>query len=120
MEFQPIDLKALVGVTLGMLVVLIPIIGATIRFSAKPLVDALVRGGVIGSPQAQALALGAGASQKDLELVSRRLRELEQEVNKLKGLVRTDTQVPPRVVQLEEGESEREARLVELQRARVR
>jgi hypothetical protein len=83
MEFQAVDLKELVGITLGMLVVLIPVMGATIRFAAKPLIDVLVQSGIIGSKDAQA-ALNA-PTKSELERLSRRVLELEQEVRGLKG-----------------------------------
>jgi hypothetical protein len=79
-DFMPIDLTALVASTLGMMVVIIPVLGLTIRFAARPLVDALRSAGVLG---AQQQALGGGVH---LELLSRRVTELEQEVARLKGL----------------------------------
>jgi hypothetical protein len=82
-ELLPIDLTALVASTLGMMVVIIPVLGLTIRFAARPLVEALRSAGVIGTP---ALAQGGAASTRDLELLARRVVELEQEVARLKGL----------------------------------
>lgn len=67
------NLNEIVGVTLGMLVVLIPIFGATIRFAARPLVEALLQAGVIG-PRTQA------ATESELGRLSRRVLELEQEL----------------------------------------
>jgi len=83
MEFQPVDLKDLIGISFGMLVVLIPVIGLTIRFGAKPPVDALLSAGVIGSPQARA-ALD-GPTRREVDLIAHRILELEQEVARLKG-----------------------------------
>jgi hypothetical protein len=81
-EFLPIDLTALVASTLGMMVVIIPIIGLTIRFASRPLVEALRAAGVIGAqPQ-----LTGGVPVRDFELLSRRVLELEQELSRLKGL----------------------------------
>ena len=84
-EFLPIDLAQLIGISMSMLLVLIPVIGATIRFAGKPFVEALLKLGV-GQVFDPARSLPAdAASQKDVELLSRRVLELEQELNKLKG-----------------------------------
>lgn len=91
MEFQAVDLKDLVGITLGGLIVLIPVMGATIRFAAKPLIDALVQSGIMGSRDTQG-ALNS-ASKADLERLSRRVLELEQEVRSLKALPAGTSQV---------------------------
>jgi len=85
MEFQPIDLPAVIGITMGTMVVLIPVLGATIRFAAKPLIELLVQHGVIG---AAAQANAASASKRDLDVLTRRVLELEQELNKVKALPR--------------------------------
>ena len=77
MEIQPVNLNEIVGVTLGMLVVLIPIMGATVRFAARPLVEALLQAGVIG-PRTQA------ATDSELGRLSRRVLELEQELQRRK------------------------------------
>lgn len=73
MEIQPVNLNELVGVALGMLVVLIPVMGATVRFAAKPLIDALLQSGLIGT-RAQA------TTESELARLSRRVLELEQEL----------------------------------------
>ena len=83
MEFQPVNLTDVMGMSLGMLVLLIPIFGLTLRFSVKPLVEALIRAGVLKASQPQTAADGAG--QKELARLERRVLELEQEVAKLKG-----------------------------------
>lgn len=79
MEFQPIDLTATLGVVLGMMVVLIPITGLTLRFAAKPLIDALLQSGLLGANRA--------ADSGELGRLSRRVLELEQELAKQKGLL---------------------------------
>lgn len=43
MEFRPIDLTELLGVVLGTSIVLVPVLGLTMRFAFKPLVEALGR-----------------------------------------------------------------------------
>lgn len=78
MDLQPVDLTEVIGVTLGMLVVLIPVAGVTLRFAAKPLVDALVQSGLLSrTPQS--------ASEGELGRLQRRVLELEQQVAKLKA-----------------------------------
>ncbi len=81
MQLQPVNLSDVLGIVGGMLIVLIPVIGVTIRFAAKPLVEALKAVGVLG-PQS---AVAGSASARDVELLSRRVLELEQEVAKLKA-----------------------------------
>ena len=76
MEIQPVNLPELAGVVMGMMMVLIPIMGATIRFAAKPLVEALALSGVLQRP-----AVSAPVENGMLE---RRVLELEQELSKLK------------------------------------
>lgn len=78
MDLQPVNLTEVIGVTLGMLVVLIPIAGATIRFAAKPLVDALVHSGLLSRS-------GQPANDAELARLQRRVLELEQQVAKLKA-----------------------------------
>ncbi len=77
MEFQPVNLPELAGVVMGMMMVLIPITGATIRFAAKPLVEALTMSGLF---QRSATALPA-----DTGRLERRVLELEQELSKVKA-----------------------------------
>lgn len=84
-EFLPIDLAQLIGVSMSLLLILIPVIGATVRFAGKPFVEALLKLGV-GQVFDSNRSLPADlASQKDVELLSRRVLELEQELNRLKG-----------------------------------
>lgn len=95
MEIQPVNLQEIVGVTLGMLVVLIPVFGATVRFAARPLVEALLQAGVIG-PRTQA------ATESELGRLSRRVLELEQELQrrKLEAIVPVSAE-PSRSVELQ-------------------
>ena len=98
MEIQPVDLTALAGIILGSLVVLIPVMGATARFAAKPLIDALVQSGLFTRSQP--------AADSDLGRLSRRVLELEQELARLKGPAVIDERAP-------------EAQPVELRRVRT-
>lgn len=84
-EFLPIDLTQLIGISMSLLLILIPVIGVTIRFAAKPFVEALIKLGVGQVFDRSGLPSDA-ASTKDVEMLSRRVLELEQEVTKLKGL----------------------------------
>lgn len=71
MDWNPVELVAVSGT---MLILLVPVLGVTIRTTARPLIDALVSAGLIG-PQRQALETGR---------LARRIVELEQEVDRLK------------------------------------
>jgi siroheme synthase len=73
MEIQPVDLTALIPATLGVLIVLIPVLGFTVRFAIKPIVDALARGRESAGPG------------REVELLAARVRELEEEVIRLKN-----------------------------------
>jgi hypothetical protein len=73
MEIQPVDLTALVPAILGICIVLVPVIGFTVRFAVKPIVDALARGRDTGTPV------------REVELLAVRVRELEEEVIRLKN-----------------------------------
>ncbi len=73
----PIDVPQLVAVSMSMLFLLIPAVGLTIRFAARPLVEALSKLG-FGQQDGK-------LSTSELERLSRRVLELEQEVARLKG-----------------------------------
>ena len=72
-EFLPVDMTQLVAVVLGCMIPLIFVLGITMRFAAKPLVEALGKLRVNGAPA------------KELEVLSRRVLELEQEVLRLRS-----------------------------------
>jgi len=72
-EFLPVDVTQLVAATLGCMIPLIFVIGITMRFAAKPLVEALGK------------LRENGAPAKELEVMSRRVLELEQEVLRLRS-----------------------------------
>jgi hypothetical protein len=80
MNFQPVNLVELVGTFFGMMVVLIPVMGVTVRYAAKPLIDALLHSGLIGptrvAPPQEHLA--------ELARLSRRVLELEQALGRRK------------------------------------
>ena len=72
-EFLPVDMTQLVAVVLGCMIPLIFVLGITMRFAAKPLVEALGK------------LRENGAPAKELEVLSRRVLELEQEVLRLRA-----------------------------------
>ncbi|HVE85937.1 MAG TPA: hypothetical protein VND93_23940 [Myxococcales bacterium] len=68
MQFQPVDLSELFGITLAMLTVLIPVAGWTLRFALKPVVEAMM------------LARGRGASRDEIAVLEKRIALLEREL----------------------------------------
>ena len=72
-DFLPVNVTELVASVLGLLIPLVAVIGFTIRFAAKPLVEALGK------------LRENGAPAKELEVLSRRVLELEQEVLRLRA-----------------------------------
>ena len=74
MNVMPIDLTAIVGIIMGMLVVLIPIAGLTARFAFKPIAESMAK-------------LRQGSMDRQVvEILERRLTLLEQEVHGLGGM----------------------------------
>jgi hypothetical protein len=72
-EFLPVDVTQLVAVALGCMIPLIFVVGITMRFAAKPLVEALGK------------LRENGAPAKEVDVLSRRVLELEQEVLRLRA-----------------------------------
>jgi hypothetical protein len=70
---QPVDLTSLILGILGVCIPLVPVIGFTVRFALKPIVDAL------------AAARQASPAGREVELLAARVRELEDEVSRLKN-----------------------------------
>lgn len=81
MDVVPVDLTAIVGIVMGMLVILIPIAGFTARFALKPIAEAMAR-----VREAQ----GAG---REMELVRQRLELLEQRLSGMESDVARLTEV---------------------------
>jgi hypothetical protein len=69
-----VDLTAITAIVMGMLVVLIPIAGFTLRFAIKPITESVVK-----------LREG-GMEREKVDLLERRLALLEQEVHALEGM----------------------------------
>ena len=72
-EFLPVDMTQLVAVVLGCMIPIILVLGLTMRFAAKPLVEALGK------------LRENGAPARELDVLSRRVLELEQEVLRLRA-----------------------------------
>lgn len=77
MDIQPVNLPELAGVVLGMTLVIIPVMGATIRFAARPFVEALIQSGLVRR--------GEQIAGTDNGKLIRRIQELELEVALLKS-----------------------------------
>lgn len=78
---MPIDLVAVIGVTGGILLFLIPVLGVTARFALKPIVEAfqLSRGAGTGSAQQlNLLAQQVGAIETRLEAMEHDLQLLTE------------------------------------------
>jgi len=68
MEVLPVDVPAVVGITLGTMIFLIPIAGFTLRYAFKPFVEALL------------LAKGRNTSKEEIALLEKRIALLEREL----------------------------------------
>ncbi|MBS2030404.1 MAG: hypothetical protein JST54_21050 [Deltaproteobacteria bacterium] len=75
MEFQPINLSEICGIVFGMSIFIIPVLGVTLRYAIKPLLDSY----------AQAFP-SQGRIQLELERLNRRVTELEDELSKRPAL----------------------------------
>ena len=69
MQFQPIDLSELIAVPLGLLTVLIPITGFTIRFALRPIVEIWAKA---REPRNELL--------QEVQALSARVAQLEQQL----------------------------------------
>ena len=87
-EFLPVDMTQLVAVVLGCMIPLIFVLGITMRFAAKPLVDALVA------------SRGEGARPNDLAALQTRIEALELEVRDLTGRTAAPALLEPRPIPL--------------------
>ena len=72
-DFLPVNVTELAAAVLALMIPLVAVVGFTSRFAAKPLVEALGK------------LRENGAPAKELEVLSRRVLELEQEVLRLRG-----------------------------------
>lgn len=85
MEFQPIDLPAVLGVVMGTSIVLIPVLAFSMRFALKPLVESLQKMWMAKENADRALGL------------ERRVIELERQLHS-GGSAVVGLEVPSRVI----------------------
>jgi hypothetical protein len=71
---EPIDFTALVAVLLGMMVILIPVAGLTVRFALKPIAESIAR------------MRESSTGREQLALIERRMALVEQEVQAIPGI----------------------------------
>jgi hypothetical protein len=69
-----VDLTALTAIVMGMLVVLIPVAGFTLRFAIKPITEAV------------AMMREGSMERQKVDLLERRMTLLEQELHGLDGM----------------------------------
>jgi hypothetical protein len=74
MQVEPIDLTAITAIVMGMLVVLIPIAGLTLRFAIKPITESVAK------------LRESGMEREKVDLLERRMALLEQELHGLEGM----------------------------------
>ena len=74
MEVLPVDVAQVVAIVFGTSIVLIPVLGLTLRFAVKPLFEAYARAFPAPARQAQ-----------ELERLERRVRELEEALADQRG-----------------------------------
>ncbi|MGH7445371.1 MAG: hypothetical protein ACREKM_10860 [Longimicrobiales bacterium] len=77
MQVMPIDLTSVIAVTLGCLMVLIPVAGLTARFALKPITESIAR------------MRESGTTNEVVALLERRVALLEQELQSV-GELRDD------------------------------
>ena len=73
MDFKPVDLTALIPIVLVCFIVLIPVLGLTLRFAVRPIVEALAR------------ARDPGDLGREVARLAAHVQELEEEVIRLKN-----------------------------------
>jgi hypothetical protein len=71
---MPVDLTAITAIVMGMLVVLIPVAGFTLRFAIKPITEAV------------AMLRDGSMERQKVDLLERRMTLLEQELHGLEGM----------------------------------
>lgn len=92
MQVDPVDLNSLVAIVMGMLVVLIPIAGLTLRFAIKPITESVAK------------LRDSGMEREKVALLERRMALLEQELHGMDGIREDLARV------LEEAEFQRQLR----------
>lgn len=74
MPVEPVDLTAIVGIVMGMLVVLIPVAGLTLRFAIKPITESMAK------------LRESGVEREKVGMLERRMALLEQEIHGIEGM----------------------------------
>jgi hypothetical protein len=85
-QVLPIDLTALVAVTMGTLMFLIPIAGVTARFALKPLVESIGR-----FMQSQAAEEAQKMAERRIALLEQNLDALQDELHRIRDAQDFDT-----------------------------
>ncbi|MBA2245525.1 MAG: hypothetical protein H0W11_11250 [Gemmatimonadetes bacterium] len=91
------DILAMVVAILGVLIILVPVLGLTLRMVAEPLAEAFaqVQGAQRGGPAAQAMEQRLAAVEENVREVDREVTRLGEEVQFHRQL--QDPQAPPRL-----------------------
>lgn len=77
----PIDVTGIVAVVMGMLVILIPIAGFTLRYAIKPIAEAVTK-----VRQAEAANREFSMLEQRVELLERQLSAMESDVHRLREI----------------------------------
>jgi hypothetical protein len=75
MEIKPVDLTSLIPSVLAVCIPLVAVIGLVVRFAIKPIAEAL----------SMARSRDSSPSGREVEVLAARVRELEEEVIRLKN-----------------------------------
>jgi len=96
MNFYPIDLTTVIIAGMGLLIVLIPVFGLTVRFALKPTVEALMRARseVSGQDQAALLERRLNLLETQLEQTSEALTRLSEEAEFRRQLAMSEPAEP--------------------------
>ncbi len=71
---EPVNLQEITAIIMGMLVVLIPIAGLTLRFAIKPITESVAK------------LRDSGMERQKVDLLERRMTLLEQELHNIEGM----------------------------------
>lgn len=77
----PIDVTGIVAVVMGMLVILIPIAGFTLRYAIKPIAEAVAK-----VRQAEAANREFSMLEQRVELLERQISAMESDVHRLREI----------------------------------
>jgi hypothetical protein len=77
----PIDLTSVVAVVMGMLIILVPVAGLTLRFALKPIAEAMAR-----IKEAQGAGREVAVMQQRIDLLERQLSGVESEMARLREI----------------------------------